>query len=292
MEKYIEKARVLMEALPYMQAFRGKIMVIKFGGSIMESETAMREVLQDVVFMKFIGIKPVLIHGGGPAISAGMKRRGLPPRFVNGLRVTDKETMDLVEDILAHKINAQIVSLLNDLQGEAVGLSGRDRQMIKVDRLMPEVNGVKTDIGYVGQVRYINADLLKELLDAGRIPVIAPVGVDDDAQCYNINGDLAAGEVASSLGAWKLVYMTDTPGILREQGDEQTLISTISRDQAEELITKGVISGGMIPKVQSCLAALQFGVNKGHIIDGRIRHSLLLEIFTPKGIGTEILKNG
>jgi len=291
MQKYIEKARVLMEAMPYIQAFRGKTMIVKFGGSIMESETAMREVLQDVVFMKLIGIRPVLIHGGGPAISAGMKARGIPPRFVSGLRVTDSETMELVEDILAHKINAQIVTLLNDLQGEAVGVSGRDHQMIKVDKLMPEVEGEKMDIGRVGRVRYINTDLLREHLDRGRIPVIAPIGVGDDGLSYNINGDLAAGEIASSLGAWKLVYMTDTPGILREQGDEQTLISTISRDQAEELINKGVISGGMIPKVQSCLAALQFGVNKGHIIDGRIRHSLLLEIFTPKGIGTEILKN-
>lgn len=291
MERYIEKARVLMEALPYIQAFRGKTMVIKFGGSIMESDSAMREVLQDVVFMKYIGIRPVLVHGGGPSISAAMKRRGTPARFVNGLRITDKETMDLVEDILGHKINAQIVALLNELQGNAIGLSGRDRQLIKVDKLLGEVDGEKVDIGFVGQVRYINAEVLEEILQREQIPVIAPIGLGEDGQSYNINGDLAAGEIASSLGAWKLVYLTDTPGILREKSDELTLISTINREQAEELITRGVISGGMIPKVRSCLAAMQYGVNKGHIIDGRIRHSLLLEIFTPKGIGTEILRN-
>lgn len=291
MERYIEKARVLMEALPYIQAFRGKTMVIKFGGSIMESDSAMREVLQDVVFMKYIGIRPVLVHGGGPSITAAMKRRGTPARFVNGLRITDKETMDLVEDILGHKINAQIVTLLNELQGNAVGLSGRDRQLIKVDKVMGEVDGEKVDIGFVGQVRYINAEVLEEILQREQIPVIAPIGLGEDGQSYNINGDLAAGEIASSLGAWKLVYLTDTPGILREKSDELTLISTINREQAEELIKQGVISGGMIPKVRSCLAAMQFGVNKGHIIDGRIRHSLLLEIFTPKGIGTEILRN-
>jgi acetylglutamate kinase len=292
MNHYIEKARVLIEALPYIKEFHGKKIVIKFGGSVMDSEAAMREVLTDVVFMKYIGIQQILIHGGGPAITAAMKQRGSQAQFVNGLRVTDRETMDLVEDILAHKINSQIVNLLNDLDGDAEGLSGLDQQLIRVDKHMPEIDGQKMDIGYVGQVRYINAPVIQRILDAHKIPVIAPLGLGDDGKSYNINGDTVAGDIASSLGAWKLVYLTDTPGILRDQKDEESLIHTLDRQQAEGLIAKGIIEGGMIPKVHSCLSAMQFGVNKGHIIDGRIRHSLLLEIFTRRGIGTEILKNG
>ncbi|MFA4839767.1 MAG: acetylglutamate kinase [Candidatus Neomarinimicrobiota bacterium] len=297
MQKIIGKAAVLIEALPFIKAFRGKKIVIKFGGSIMDSENAMKAVLQDIVFMKFVGWLPVIIHGGGKAITSAMNRRGTQPQFVNGLRVTDRETMDVVEDVLAHKINAQIVNLLNAMDGDAVGISGIDEGLIRVDKMLsgsvpPDSDEQPVDLGFVGQVRYINAGTLNQLVDSGKIPVIAPLGLGDDGQSYNINADLVAGEIASSIGARKLIYLTDTPGILRTPGDEKSIFSTLTRKEAEKLIAEGIINGGMIPKVNSCLDALKFGVNKGHIIDGRIMHSLLLEIFTKEGIGTEILKDG
>ncbi len=297
MQKIIGKAAVLIEALPFIKAFRGKKIVIKFGGSIMDSENAMKAVLQDIVFMKYVGWLPVIIHGGGKAITAAMNRRGTKPQFINGLRVTDRETMEVVEDVLAHKINAHIVNLLNIMDGDAVGISGLDNGLIRVDKLvtgspLPDNDEPPIDLGFVGQVRYINAGILNDILAAGKIPVIAPLGLGDDGQSYNINADLVAGEIASSIGARKLVYLTDTPGILRHAKDEKSIISTITRREAEKLIAEGVIDGGMIPKVNSCLDALKFGVNKGHIIDGRVKHSLLLEIFTKEGIGTEILKDG
>ncbi|HDP68572.1 MAG TPA: acetylglutamate kinase [Candidatus Marinimicrobia bacterium] len=292
MREYINKADVLIEALPYIKAFQGKKIVIKFGGSIMTDDNLMNEVLMDIVFMKFVGWHPVIVHGGGPAITEAMRQRGSRAEFVNGLRVTDRETMDIVEDILAHKINSQIVNLLNRMDGDAVGLYGKNDGLVRVDKMMPEVDGKKVDIGYVGSVRYINAPLLNRLLEQGKIPVIAPIGVGDDGQTFNVNGDVVAGDLASSIGARKLVYLTDTPGILRNPADEKSVISTLTRTEAEQLIAEGVIQGGMIPKVTSCLNALKFGVNKGHIVDGRIDHSLLLEIFTREGIGTEILRNG
>jgi len=292
MQKIIDKAAVLIEALPFIKAFRGKKIVIKFGGSIMDSENAMKSVLQDIVFMKYVGWLPVVIHGGGKAISEAMNNRGIKPQFVNGLRVTDRKTMEIVENVLAHKINAQIVNLLNMMDGEAVGISGLDNGLIRVDKMFTDNNGQSVDLGFVGQVRYINANFLNRIVETGKIPVIAPIGLDDDGQSYNINADLIAGEMAASIGARKLVYLTDTPGILHIPGDEKSVISTINRKEAEKLIAEGIIEGGMIPKVNSCLDALRFGVNKGHIIDGRIKHSLLLEIFTKEGIGTEILKDG
>jgi len=292
MQQYIGKADVLIEALPYIKAFQGKKIVIKFGGSIMTDEKLMDEVLMDIVFMKYVGWHPVVVHGGGPAITEAMKQRGTTAEFVNGLRVTDRETMDIVEDILAHKINSQIVNLLNKMDGDAVGLYGMNDGLIRVDKMMPEVDGKKVDIGFVGKVRYINAPILNALLDQGKIPVIAPIGIGENNLTYNVNGDIVAGDIASSIGARKLVYLTDTAGILQNPKDENSIISTLTRTEAERLIKEGVISGGMIPKVSSCLSALRFGVNKGHIVDGRIDHSLLLEIFTREGIGTEILKDG
>jgi len=292
MREYIGKADVLIEALPYIKAFQGKKIVIKFGGSIMTNDAMMDKVLMDIVFMKYVGWRPVIVHGGGPAITEAMKRRGTRAEFVNGLRVTDRETMDIVEDVLAHKINSQIVNLLNTMDGDAVGLYGMNDGLIRVDKMMPEVDGKKVDIGYVGSVRYINAPMLNALLDQGKIPVIAPIGIGDNGLTYNVNGDVVAGDIASSIGARKLVYLTDIAGILKKPDDENSIISTLTRTEAERLIAEGVINGGMIPKVTSCLAALKFGVNKGHIVDGRIDHSLLLEIFTRKGIGTEILKDG
>ncbi|MCD6440669.1 MAG: acetylglutamate kinase [Candidatus Marinimicrobia bacterium] len=292
MHKYIGKADVLIEALPYIKAFQGKKIVIKFGGSIMTNDAMMDKVLMDIVFMKYVGWHPVIVHGGGPAITEAMQRRGTRVEFVNGLRVTDRETMDIVEDILAHKINSQIVNRLNTVDGDAVGLYGMNKGLIRVDKMMPEVDGKKVDIGYVGSVRYINAPMLNAILEKGKIPVIAPIGIGDNNLTYNVNGDVVAGDIASSIGARKLVYLTDTAGILRNPEDGNSVISTLTRAKAERLIAEGVINGGMIPKVTSCLAALKFGVNKGHIVDGRIDHSLLLEIFTRKGIGTEILKDG
>jgi len=292
MRKYIGKADVLIEALPYIKAFQGKKIVIKFGGSIMTNDAMMDKVLMDIVFMKYVGWRPVIVHGGGPAITEAMQRRGTRAEFVNGLRVTDRETMDIVEDILAHKINSQIVNLLNTMDGDAVGLYGMNDGLIRVDKMMPEVDGEKVDIGYVGSVRYINAPMLNAILEKGKIPVIAPIGIGDNDLTYNVNGDVVAGDIASSIGARKLVYLTDIAGILKKPDDENNIISTLTRAEAERLIAEGVINGGMIPKVTSCLAALKFGVNKGHIVDGRIDHSLLLEIFTRKGIGTEILKDG
>lgn len=292
MREYINKADVLIEALPYIKAFQGKKIVIKFGGSIMTDDNLMNEVMMDIVFMKFVGWHPVIVHGGGPAITEAMQQRGSRAEFVNGLRVTDRETMDIVEDILAHKINSQIVNLLNRMDGDAVGLYGKNEGLIRVDKMTAEVDGKVVDIGYVGSVRYINAPVLNRLLEQGNIPVIAPIGVGDDGQTFNVNGDVVAGDIASSIGARKLVYLTDTPGILRNPADEKSVISTLTRTEAEQLIAEGVIQGGMIPKVTSCLNALKFGVNKGHIVDGRIDHSLLLEIFTREGIGTEILRNG
>lgn len=292
MQKIIGKADVLIEALPYIKAFHGKKIVIKFGGSIMDNETMMSKVLEDIVFMKFVGWRPIVVHGGGPLITEEMNRRGIKARFVHGLRVTDRETMDIVEEILAHKINAQIVNILNNMDGNAIGLSGLGQGMIRVDKMMPEVDGQPLDIGFVGKTRFIDVPMLNRLIDEGKIPVIAPVGLGDNGLSYNMNGDVVAGDIASSVGARKLVYLTDMPGILRDPNGPESVISTITRNEAEQLIAAGIIKGGMIPKVNSCLEALKFGVNKGHIVDGRIEHSLLLEIFTKKGIGTEILKDG
>lgn len=291
MEKLIEKASVLIEALPYIQAFRGKKMVIKCGGSIMENESGLRDLLRDVVFMKTIGIQPLLVHGGGPAISQAMKASGIQAQFVQGLRVTDEATMQIVEKVLS-EINHHIVSILNEMEAQAVGISGREFELIRVEKNRPIVDGQFVDIGYVGVIRHINAGILYDLFEQGKIPVIAPIGIGEDEHSYNINGDTAAGFIASSIGAWKLVFLTDTPGLLRCKNDETSLISSLSYQQAEELLQSEVITGGMQPKVASCLKALKYGVQKAHIIDGRLHHSLLLEIFTQEGIGTEIIKNG
>ena len=291
MENFIQKADVLIEALPYIQAFKGQKIVIKLGGSLMSSETAMKNVLQDIVFMQQVGWRSIIVHGGGPAISTAMKDRAIIPRFLHGQRVTNAETMDLVEDFLANKINSQIVNLLNDMKGDAYGLSGLSQNLIKVDKMVPMLDGKKCDIGYVGKVRYINASVINNLLAEGKIPVIAPIGIGDDGSSYNVNGDIAAGDIASSVGARKLVYLTDTPGILQDSMDDKSLISALTQAEAVDLIESGVIAGGMIPKVNSCLNALTFGVKKGHIVDGCLSHSLLLEIFTNKGVGTEIIKN-
>jgi len=288
MEEYIKKADILIEALPYIQLFKGKVAVIKFGGSIQDSSEAMTKVLQDIVFMKCIGWRPVVVHGGGPAISEAMRELDIQPKFVNGLRVTDRRTMDIVEDVLANKINGWIVNLFENLNSRAKGISGLYKDLLRVDKAMDK----DVDYGYVGRIRKVNRRAVLDILDNDMTPVIAPVGIGDDGQSYNVNADIAASEIAASIGARKLVYLTDTPGILTDPDDATTLLSSLSATRATRMLADKSISGGMIPKVTSCLKALRFGVNKGHIIDGRLPHSLLLEIFTDKGIGTEIIHNG
>jgi acetylglutamate kinase len=288
MEKYIEKAKILSEALPYFRKFYGKTVVIKYGGSSMESEQIRQTTASDIVLMKYVGMNPVVVHGGGKAISDVMAKMGKKPVFHKGMRVTDDETKDIVEMVLVGRINKEVVTLINQAGGKAVGISGKDGNLIRSTKYYPEgTSGV--DIGFVGKVSEINPDLIRSLAHDGYIVVVAPIGVGENGETYNINADSVAGEAAAALKAEKLVLLTDTPGILREKGDESTLISTVKLPEIKELIDTGVIEGGMIPKVEACECALKAGVNKTHIIDGRILHALLLEIFTDRGIGTQII---
>jgi acetylglutamate kinase len=286
-----ERAQVLMEALPYIRAFYGKRLVVKYGGHAMVKEDLKRSFAMDVVLMKYIGMNPVIVHGGGPQIGELMEKLGKVPHFVQGMRVTDAETMDIVEMVLGGKINKEIVGLINQHGGRAIGLSGKDGGLIKASRLMVRQPGSGEDsqlidIGLVGKVDAINSHIIQVLDSSGYIPIIAPVGVGDEGEPYNINADLVAGEVAAALKAEKLIVLTDVEGILDEQ---KTLISSLKRTDIPKLIEQGVISEGMLPKVEACLTALEGGVRKAHIIDGRQDHSLLLEVFTNRGIGTEIV---
>ncbi len=288
MEEYIEKANILSEALPYFRKFYGKTVVIKYGGSSMEGEHIRQTTASDIVLMKYVGMNPVVVHGGGKAISDVMAKMGKKPVFHKGMRVTDDETKDIVEMVLVGRINKEVVTLINQAGGKAVGISGKDGNLIRSTKLYPEdASGV--DMGFVGKVTEINPDLIRSLAHDGYIVVVAPIGVGENGETYNINADSVAGETAAALKAEKLVLLTDTPGILRKQGDESTLISTVRLSEIKELIDTGVIEGGMIPKVEACECALKEGVSKTHIIDGRILHALLLEIFTDKGIGTQII---
>jgi acetylglutamate kinase len=291
MQKLIEKAKVLIESLPYIQQFAGETVVVKYGGHAMVDETLKKSFALDIILMKHIGINPVVVHGGGPQIGEVMKKMGMEPRFVDGYRVTDSETMSVVEMVLVGKVNKEIVSLINTQGGRAVGLGGKDGGLIcgKKKRLKrqdqqdqpPEI----IDIGMVGDVEKINPEILDTLDDGGFIPVIAPVGVGPDGETYNINADLVASKIAEALTAAKLVLLTDVEGVKNKDGK---LITSMTRKKINESIKNGTIKGGMIPKVQCCLEALGWGVNKTHIIDGRVEHALLLEIFTDKGIGTQI----
>lgn len=295
MKKYIKKADVLIEALPYIQNFRGKTFIIKYGGSVIGSDEFSRSVLQDIVFMECIGINPVLIHGGGKAISEKMKNAGLQSKFVNGLRITDKQTINIVEDVLLNQVNSYIVKTINELGGKAKGISGKC-DIIKAEKHYAAVkddttNSLKSlDIGFVGNVTHINADSITSIINKECVPVIAPLASDGDNNTYNVNADIAAGKIAEALKAEKLIFLTDVEGIFKNKEDKSSLISTLKIKYISDFISKKVIDGGMIPKVNSCLEALKAGVSKTHIIDGRIPHSLLLEIFTDKGIGTEIVK--
>ncbi|MEK6682493.1 MAG: acetylglutamate kinase [Nitrospirota bacterium] len=286
MEKLIEKANILVEALPYIKKFSGKTIVIKYGGSAMTDEALKEKFALDVILMKYVGINPVIVHGGGPMIGKTMERLGKKPVFVHGQRVTDKETMYIVEMVLGGKVNKEIVSFINKHGGRAVGLTGKEGGMITAKKM--KIKGTKgVDIGLVGEVKSVDASVILSVLDKGFIPVIAPMGIGDDSQTYNINADSAAGAIAGALKAEKLLLLTDVKGIMNDKG---RLIPTLSKKEVESLIKKKVIKGGMLPKVASCFTALKGGVKKTHIIDGRVPHALLLEIFTDKGVGTEIVR--
>lgn len=283
----LRRAEILLEALPYIREFRGKTVVIKYGGAAMEQADLKEPFALDVILLRLVGINPVIVHGGGPQIGALMKRLGKEPRFLGGMRVTDEETMEIVEMVLVGRINKEIVALINHHGGRAVGLSGKDANLIRARRrLHRTAEGEAVDLGLVGEVEAVNPEPIRLLEEHGFIPVIAPVGVGAGGETYNINADLVAGEVAAALGAEKLIHLTDVPGIRDASG---RLISTLARKDAVGLVEAGVIEGGMLPKVESALRALEGGTAKAHIIDGRVPHAILLELFTREGIGTEIV---
>ena len=295
MKESIEKAKVLIESLPYMQKFRHKIVVIKYGGHAMVDEHLKRQFALDVILLKQIGINPVIVHGGGPQINRFLERLDIKPSYVQGMRVTDGETMDVVEMVLVGKVNKEIVGLINHCGGKAVGLSGRDGDLVCARKLQMSMHGKAEDLkeappelidlGRVGQVTKINSQVLESLSQADFIPVIAPVGVGEDGQAYNINADLVAGAIAGELAAENLMLLTDVAGVKDKDG---RLITSLSRQDLEPLIADGTLTGGMIPKVRCCESALTRGVAKTYILDGRVEHAILLEMFTREGVGTEI----
>jgi acetylglutamate kinase len=285
MKKFSSQASILIEALPYIKAFSGKTMVLKCGGSWMEEEELVDAFVLDVVLMWYVGMKPVIIHGGGPQISQIMERFGKSPKFIDGQRITDEETMELVEMVLGGRLNKELVSRINHQGGRAVGLSGIDSKLLEAKK---HLNG-KIDLGFVGEVKKVNPQIISSLDDDGFIPVIAPIGIGDDGKRYNINADWAASEIASALKAEKLIVLTDTRGVLKDEGDENSVISTLTLKQIDEMIENNTIKGGMIPKLRAAQRALKNGVCKVHIIDGRVLHSTILELFTDKGIGTQIV---
>ncbi len=283
----VQRAEVLIEALPYIRAFQGKTLVIKYGGAAMEQTDLKEQFAKDVLLLRLVGIRPVIVHGGGPQIGALMKRLGKEPRFVGGMRVTDEETVQIVEMVLVGKINKEIVGLINLHGGRAVGLSGKDASLLRArKRLHRMPDGTSVDIGLVGEVEAVNPEPIRLLEENGFIPVIAPVGVGESGETYNINADLVAGDVAAALSAEKLIHLTDVTGI---NGEDGRLVSTLTKRDAERLIKAAVIDGGMLPKVESSRRALTGGAQKAHIIDGRVPHAILLEVLTKEGIGTEIV---
>jgi len=276
-----EKAHILAEALPYIREFSGRTVVIKYGGNAMESDELAELFATDVVMMRLVGMNPVVVHGGGPQITELMRRLGKEPEFVDGRRVTDAETVDIVRMALVGKVNREIVSMINRLGSYAVGMSGEDAGLIRVDQRDPR-------LGFVGDVRSIDPTMVERLLREELIPVIATIGVDDDGQAYNVNADTVAGAIAKALDAEKLVYLTDVAGVYGDWPDASTLISHVDVDGLEKLIADGKVSEGMIPKLESCVSALRNGVRRAHILDGRLPHALLLEFFTREGVGTMV----
>lgn len=296
MGSVIKKAEVLIEALPYMRTFVGKTFVIKYGGSAMENGALKKSICLDLVLLKYIGIHPVIIHGGGPEITRTMDKLGKKPSFVNGLRVTDAETMEIVQMVLAGKVNKEIVTLLNQHGGKAVGLTGKDGDVIIARKRPTEVcvdkdsgKAVTVDLGFVGDIDRVDTALLSTLSSDGYIPVLASIAVGYDGESYNINADYVASEVAQALKAEKLIMLTDVEGILEDPEREDSVVSSLSVDSARQMIAAGQIDGGMIPKVEACIRAVDGGVARTHIINGKLLHSILLEIFTDEGIGTMVI---
>ncbi|MEK7794290.1 MAG: acetylglutamate kinase [Candidatus Hydrogenedentota bacterium] len=283
MQELIHKASVLVEALPYIRQFEKKTVVVKYGGSAMEDPAIRRLTAQDVVLMKYVGMNPVIVHGGGPIISRTLKQLNVEPRFHNGLRITDDATIGVVEMVLAGTVNKDIVNLINQAGGDAVGLSGKDGNLLHARKMITEDG---TDLGQVGEIVRVHFRIIEVLCREGMIPVIAPVATDKEGRTWNVNADTAAGEIAAALQAEKLVFLTDTAGLLSDLDDQDSLIHQVTFREVEELRRKGVIAGGMIPKIDACHKALDYGVRQTHIIDGRVPHALLLEIFTEKGLGT------
>ena len=286
MNTYLEKARVLIEALPYIQRFNRKIIVVKYGGSAMVDENLKRSVIQDVTLLKLVGFKPIIVHGGGKEISRWVGKVGMEPKFINGLRVTDQETMEIAEMVLG-KVGKSLVQLVEELGVKAVSISGKDGGLLKVEKKYSKGE----DIGFVGEITEVDPQLLYDLLEKDFLPIVCPVGLDKDFNTYNINADDAACAIARAVKAEKLAFLTDIEGVYKDPADKSTLISELHVSEAKELIGQGYIGGGMLPKLNNCIDAIEHGVSRVHILDGRIPHCLLLEIFTNKGIGTAILSN-
>ena len=285
-QEYLDKAAVLIEALPYIQRFNRKIMVVKYGGSAMIDEELKKNVIADVVLLKLVGFKPIIVHGGGKELSRWVGKVGMEPHFVNGLRVTDEDTMEVAEMVL-NKVNKELVSMVQALGVKAVGISGKDGCLLQCSR---KTSGGQ-DIGYVGDVTHVEPKILYDLLEKDFLPVVCPIGMDDHFHSYNINADDAASAIAESMQAEKLAFLSDIEGVLRDKDDPSSLISELTVSEAEGLIREGVVGGGMIPKLQNCIDAINRGISRVHILDGRIPHCLLLEFFTNEGIGTAIMKD-
>ncbi len=284
MQQYLDKAEVLIEALPYIQRFNRKIIVVKYGGSAMVDEELKKRVIEDVTLLKLVGFKPIIVHGGGKEISKWVGKVGMEPKFINGLRVTDEDTMEVVEMVLG-KVNKSLVQHVEELGVRAIGISGKDGGLLKVEKKYSDGK----DIGFVGEVKEVNAQILYDLLEKDFLPIVCPIGMDDEFQTYNINADDAACAIARAMKAEKLAFLTDIEGVYKDPDDPSSLISELWVEEAEKLMAEGYIGGGMLPKLQNCIDAIESGVSRVHILDGRIPHCLLLEIFTNRGIGTAIL---
>jgi len=287
MDKYLEKAEVLIEALPYIQRFNRRIIVVKYGGSAMVDETLKKQVIQDVTLLKLVGFKPIIVHGGGKEISRWVGKVGMEPHFINGLRVTDEDTMEIAEMVL-NKVNKSLVQMVQELGVKAVGISGKDGGLLTVEKKYSDGQ----DIGFVGEITDVNPKVLYDLLEKDFLPIVCPIGLDKEFNTYNINADDAACAIAKAVNAEKLAFLTDIEGVYKDPEDKSTLISELTIDDAHALIDEGFIGGGMLPKLNNCIDAIDNGVSRVHIMDGRIPHCLLLEIFTNRGIGTAILSEG
>lgn len=286
-EEFIEKAQVLIEALPYIERFNRRVVVVKYGGSAMADESLQQQVIQDCVLLKLVGFKPIIVHGGGKAISKWVEKAGMTPRFVNGLRVTDEPTMEIVEMVL-NRVNKTLVKMVGALNVKAVGISGKDGGLLHVHKKLSKGE----DIGLVGEIDEVKPKVLQDLLDNDYLPIVCPIGYDDNYETYNINADDAACAIAKAMKAEKLAFLTDVAGLYKDLNDPSSLIAELPYDELEELLNTGCIGGGMLPKLNNCKDAVENGVSRVHIMDGRIPHCLLLEIFTNKGIGTAILSKG